>query len=154
MTLVIHRKGHTRSHSEHGSQAFLSQWYSERGRVGCRQRHARVFVYTPQKWGVFVSGTIVRMTEHGPDSDRLPNHDLIPEDPTKTKVFVSREEKDINLDAALETLRMARMDLLVAKTPEAIIAAEKKLADAEAHFTRMNKGAVASSDYPRYMTGK
>lgn len=45
MTLVIYRKGHTRSHSEHGSQAFLSRWYSARGRVGCRQRHARVFAY-------------------------------------------------------------------------------------------------------------
>ena len=28
MKLVIYRRGHTRSHSEHGSQALLSRWYS------------------------------------------------------------------------------------------------------------------------------
>jgi hypothetical protein len=44
-TLVIYRRGHTRSHSEHGSQALLSRWYSERGRVGCRQRSGRVLMY-------------------------------------------------------------------------------------------------------------
>ncbi len=42
--LVICRRSYTRSHSEHGSQAFLSRWYSARGRVGSRQHRGRVLV--------------------------------------------------------------------------------------------------------------
>ena len=94
------------------------------------------------------------MPEHQPDSDRLPNDDLLPEDPTKTKVFVSQEERDVNLDAARETLRMARIDLAAAKTPEAVAAATQRIAAAEAHFNRMNKGTVAGNAYPRYQSGK
>lgn len=94
------------------------------------------------------------MPEHRLDSDRLPNDDLVPEDTTKTKVFVSQEERDVNIDAALETLRMARIDLAAAKTPEAIAAATQKIAAAEAHFNRMNKGTVAGNGYPRYVPGK
>lgn len=94
------------------------------------------------------------MPEHRPDPELLPNADPVPEDPTKTKIFVSQEERDVNLDAARETLRIARIDLAAAKTPEAIAAATQKIAAAEAHFNRMNKGTVAGNAYPRYQSGK
>ena len=53
--LVICRKGYTRSHSEHGSQAFLNRWYSARGRVGSRQHCGRILctrqIKTPLRKG-------------------------------------------------------------------------------------------------------
>ena len=44
--LVVRREGHTRSHSEHGSQALSNRWYLafQLGRVGRRQHHGRVFI--------------------------------------------------------------------------------------------------------------
>ena len=50
--LVVWREGYTRSHSEHGSQAFLSRWYSFGGRVGCRQLCVQVQKHPPLA-GVF-----------------------------------------------------------------------------------------------------
>ncbi len=69
------------------------------------------------------------------------------EDPNLPKIFASQEEKDVNVEVAREALRMARLDAEVALTPEAKIAAEKKVKAAEAFFTRVTKGVIASTGY-------
>lgn len=79
------------------------------------------------------------MVEHLPPTD--PSYD----DPALEKIFASQAEKDLNISEAREALRMRRIDIAAAQTPEEKALCQKNFEAAEAFLARMMRGTIIAS---------